>query len=99
MTTSLESQTGVKARHTADVVYSTRTSVVVKSPRANSSYEGKRLRVRMEFTGPVHEPNTLYFEYTGNPNVSNLLPSKLINSSVISSFSSNPFYRAMHYSA
>jgi len=65
--------------------------VVVTSPRANSSYEGKRLRVRMEFTGPVSEPNTLYFEYTGNPNVSDLLPSTLINSSVISSLYSNPF--------
>ena len=47
--------------------------------------------MRMEFTGPVSEPNTLYFEYTGNPNVSDLLPSTLINSSVISSLYSNPF--------
>jgi len=70
------------------MLHSTPTSVVVTSPQANSSYEGKRLRVKMEFSGPVDEArsNRLYFEYTGNPNVSNLWPTKLLNSSVINSF-------------
>jgi len=58
-------------------------SVVLISPRANSSYEGQRLRVQMEFSGPADDKsNTLYFEYTGNPNVSNMLPSKQLATSV-----------------
>ena len=66
---------------------STRTSVVVESPRAYSSYEGKRLEVRMEYTGPVHEnSNKLYFEYTGNPNVSNILPQRQLVTLVNMSF-------------
>ena len=56
-------------------MHSSRDSVVVTSPRANTSYEGKRLEVVMEFSGPEHpQYNKLYFEYTGNPNISNILP-------------------------
>ena len=64
--------------------------MVIQSPRANSSYEGKRLKVNVEFTGQIFDEarsKTIYFEYTGNPDVSNLLPSRLLNSSVTSSFS------------
>ena len=51
--------------------------MVVVAPRANSSYEGKQLQVEVEFSGPVDErSNKLYFEYTGNPNVSNILPKR-----------------------
>jgi len=65
------------------ILHSTRTSVVVVSPRANSSYEGKRLEVKMEFSGPVDKrSNKLFFEYTGNPNVSSILPRKQLVSLV-----------------
>ena len=57
--------------------------MVVVSPRANSSYEGKRLEVEVEFSGPRDDrSNKLYFEYTGNPNVSNILPRKQLVSLV-----------------
>ena len=50
---------------------------MVVSPRANSSYEGRRLEVRVEFTGPVDErSNKIYFLYTSNPDISSILPRK-----------------------
>ena len=50
---------------------------MVVSPRANSSYEGRRLEVRVEFTGPVNErSNRIYFLYTSNPDISSILPRK-----------------------
>jgi len=72
-------------RQLSAVVCSTSTSVVVLSPRANSSYEGRRLRLTVHFTGPVNlvDSNTIYFQYTGNPNVSALQPAKLLSSSVL----------------
>jgi len=75
---------GRTCKHCTYSLFSTHTSVVLISPRANSSYEGQRLRVQMEFSGPVDDDksNTLYFEYTGNPNVSNMLPSKQLATSV-----------------
>ena len=65
------------------VAHSTPTSIVVKSPRANSSYEGKRLEVRVEYSGPVDERSSkLYFEYTGDPNISSILPRQQLATSV-----------------
>jgi len=51
--------------------------------------------VMMEFSGPVDKDrsNRLYFEYVGNPDVSNIQPKKLLNSLVTSSFAFNPLMR------
>ena len=72
-------------------LHSTRTSVVIASPRVNSSYEGKRMDVVMDFSGPVNKKsNKLYFEYTGNPNVTNIMPKETLATLVaISSSYSN----------
>ena len=60
--------------------------MVVVSPRANSSYGGKRLQVEVEFSGPLDQrSNKLYFEYIGNPNISNILPKKQLVSLVTAS--------------
>jgi len=62
---------------------STPTSVAVTSPRANDSYVGQRMEVKMEFSGLVDPRSSkIYFQYTGNPDISNILPSEQLVTSV-----------------
>lgn len=57
------------------IVCRTEHSMVVVSPRAPSTeYVNRKMEVTPDYSGPTNITSKLYFMYTDNPNITDILP-------------------------
>ena len=63
--------------------FSSASSIIILTPRANEAYVGRSLSVVMEYSGPVVQNAKLTFTYTGNPTITDIQPRVISNMLVL----------------